>query len=240
MSAVDIRLGVEAVSPDGLITLFYGDADVPIFTVPSPMLEMAGLHPGIIYHPGMGVRLLIMPYMTGEAFAADWGGQRLARSCSGVSGTGSKARPDQSQAIDTTYQQYGITTSIPAGEASFACKLGAMPASGYVFAATEFEQNRASSLWDVKLLAGFIAAQQAAAGASRPALPYGRRLCHRPGLAGPAEQSGGPVQPDRRPDQSHRLQRHHRERPAVSRPTRCDLRGRPGALQRHRRRHRAL
>ena len=45
MSAVDIRLGVEAVSPDGLITLFYGDADVPIFTVPSDMLEMAGCIP---------------------------------------------------------------------------------------------------------------------------------------------------------------------------------------------------
>ena len=166
MSAVDIRLGVEAVSPDGLITLFYGDADVPIFTVPSDMLEMAGLHPGMIYDPGMGVRLLIMPYMTGEAFAADWGAQRLARSCSGVAGTGSKARPDQSQAIDTTYQQYGITTSIQAGEASFACKLGATPAGGYVFAATEFVQNQASALWDVKLLAGFVAAQQAAAGAA--------------------------------------------------------------------------
>jgi len=166
MSAVDIRLGVEAVSPDGLITLFYGDPDVPIFTVPSDMLEMAGLHPGMVYDPGMGVRLLIMPYMSGEAFAADWGAQRLARSCSGVTGTGSKARPDQSQAIDTTYQQYGITTSIQAGEASFACKLGALPASGYVFAATEYVQNQASALWDVKLLAGFVAAQQAAAGAA--------------------------------------------------------------------------
>ena len=59
MSAVDIRLGIEAVSPDGLITFFYGDPDVPIFTVPSDMLEMAGSHSGMIYDPGMGVRLRI-------------------------------------------------------------------------------------------------------------------------------------------------------------------------------------
>lgn len=166
MNSVEIRAGVEAISPDGAIDLFYSDPDVPLFTVPSPMLEMAGLRQGMVYNPGQGVQLLIEPYMTGEQFAANWGPRRVAESCSNVSRTGAQARPDQSQAINTTYQQYGITTSIQAGEATFACTLNGTPAVGYVFAATEFVQNQASALWDVKSLAGFIARREAAASAA--------------------------------------------------------------------------
>ena len=71
MSAVEIRVGVNAVSPDGAITLFYGDLDVPVFTVPSQMLAMAGLRPGMTYNPGQGVHMLIAPYMNGQAFASE-------------------------------------------------------------------------------------------------------------------------------------------------------------------------
>ena len=166
MNAVEIRAGVDALSPDGAITLFYSDPDVPIFTVPSPMLEMAGLHQGMVYNPGQGVQLLIEPYMDGEQFAAGWGAQRIAEGCANVSRTAMAARPDQSRAIDSTYQQFGIATSIQAGEASFACSLNGAPAAGYVFAATEYVQNETGTVWDVKMLVGFIARQEAAVSAA--------------------------------------------------------------------------
>jgi len=165
MNAVEIRSGVDAVSPDGTIALFYGDAGVPIFTVPSQMLAMAGLRQGMTYNPGQGVQMLIMPYLNGEAFAAQWGAQRIAQGCAGVLRTNNRARPDSSQAIDMAYAQGGIRTSIIAGEASFACTLGGAPATGYVFAATELVQSQMGALWDVKSLVGFTATTPRAAGA---------------------------------------------------------------------------
>ena len=180
MNAVEIRAGVDTVSPDGAITLFYSDPDVPIFTVPSPMLEMAGLHQGMVYNPGQGVQLLIEPYMDGEQFAAGWGAQRIAEGCANVSRTGMAPRPDQSRAIDSTYQQFGITTSIQAGEASFACSLNGAPAAGYVFAATEYVQNETGTMWDVKMLVGFIPPPGGGGKRRGTPLPYGCELHHRP------------------------------------------------------------
>ena len=78
---------------------------MPIFTVPSRMLAMAGLRPRVIYNPGYGQQFVIMPYLTGENFAARWGGSRVARDCTGLSMTGAQARPDASQRIDMAYAQ---------------------------------------------------------------------------------------------------------------------------------------
>jgi len=165
MSAVEIRVGVTAVSPDGATTLFYGDVDVPVFTLPTQMMAMAGLREGMIYSPGQGVQMRIRRYENGEAFASDWGAERIARGCSAVTRTSAKPRPDSSHAIDMAYAQGGVKATILAGEASFACSEKGAPAAGYVFAATELVQSQISSLWDVKALVGFIAPQARAAGA---------------------------------------------------------------------------
>src|ERR1700739_3622020 len=69
MSTVDIRSGVEAVSPDSTIDLFYGDPTVPVYTVPSPMLAAGGLRQGMTYSPGYGNQFLIEPYLNGQAFS---------------------------------------------------------------------------------------------------------------------------------------------------------------------------
>jgi hypothetical protein len=165
MSAVEIRTGVTAVSPDGAITLFYGDLDVPIFTVPTQMMAMGGLREGMIYSPGQGVQMRIMRYQPGQAFAAQWGAERVGRACASVTRTSSNARPDSSSAFDQAYAMGGVRASILAGEASFSCTLGGAPAAGYVFAATELVQSQASALWDVKSLVGFTAPMSRAVGA---------------------------------------------------------------------------
>jgi hypothetical protein len=158
MSTVDIRSGVEAISPDNTIDLFYGDPSIPVYTPPSPMLAAGGLGQGMTYSPGYGNQFLIEPYLNGEAFSAQWGQARVAKDCTNVRRTGARPRPDANQAIDTAYAQGGVRTSILAGESSFACNLRGMAGVGYVFAATELVQTQISSLWDVKSLVGFVAA----------------------------------------------------------------------------------
>ena len=159
MSTVDIRSGVEAVSPDNTIDLFYGDPDIPIYTPPSPMLAAGGLRQGMTYSPGYGNQFLIEPYLNGEGFSAQWGQSRMAKDCTNVRRTGAQARPDANQAIDMAYAQGGVRTSILAGESVFACTLrNGTPGTGYVFAATELVQTQISSLWDVKALEGFVSA----------------------------------------------------------------------------------
>jgi len=158
LSTVDIRSGVEAIAPDNTIDLFYGDPNIPIYTPPSPMLAAGGLRQGMTYSPGYGNQFLIEPYLNGQAFSAQWGLSRVAKDCTNVRATGTRARPDANQAIDMAYAQGGVRTSILAGEASFSCSLRGMPGTGYVFAATELVQNQVSSLWDVKALSGFVSA----------------------------------------------------------------------------------
>lgn len=166
MSTVEIRSGVVAQSPDGSIKLFYGDVNVPIFTVPSQMLAMGGYRTGMVYSPGYGQQLVIMPYMSGENFASQWGGKRIAQDCTGVSLVNAQPRPDASRGIDMAFANGGVRTSILAGEANFSCTMGGQPADGYVFAGTELVQASASSLWDVKALAGFVATASQAREAS--------------------------------------------------------------------------
>lgn len=166
MSTVEIRTGVDIVSPDGAIRIFYGDAGIPIYTLPSPLLAEAGIGIGGVYRPGFGQELVVAPYYGGQAFADQWGAQRIARSCGGVQRIGSEARPDASRGIDQAFAAYGIQTAINAGEANFACALQGTQAVGYVFAATELVRMQMSALWDVKSLVGFIATRARAAEAN--------------------------------------------------------------------------
>ena len=161
ISAIEIRSGIDAVSPDGAIHLFYGDLNTPSYTVPSIMLARSGLRPGMIYNAGHGQQFVIMPYMTGQTFAARWGASRMARNCSAVKLTRMHPRPDvkrgMNMADSAAASANGIHVSDSPGEANFTCNMGGAPAVGYVFADTRLFQSQISSLWNANVLAGFIA-----------------------------------------------------------------------------------
>lgn len=158
MSAVEIRTGVTMRAPDGSMELFFGDVDVPIFATPNPMLAMGGFREGMTYSPGYGQNFIVAAYQPGEAFAARWGQDRIARVCPGAAAAGVRALPQATQALDMAYAQGGVRTSIAAGEARFDCNWSDGPGKGYVFAATEHvESAGGAGLWDVKALAGFAA-----------------------------------------------------------------------------------
>lgn len=154
VSATETRTMVEARSPDGATVLFFGDKDIPVFTVPNQMLAMGGFRPGSWYPVGFNQRLLVEPYQSGVQFASDWGTGRINRECPGARMTGARALPQAAQQMDYAYEQGGVRTSLQAGEAQFACGTGG---AGYVFAATELVQTTGNAVWDVKHLAGFIA-----------------------------------------------------------------------------------
>ena len=203
MSTVEIRTGIEAQSPDGTIKLFYGDLNIPIFTVPSQMLAMGGLRQGMVYNAGYGQQLLIMPYMDGENFAARWGQTRISRDCMGVSIVNASPRPGASRGIDAAYAALGVRTSIQAGEANFACTIGGRRAEGYVFAGTEIVQAGASTLWDVKSLAGFVAIADRAAEASNLLSHMVASFAVDPGWA--AQQAQTTVQTNRLVEQTNQI-----------------------------------
>ena len=227
MSTVEIRSGVEARSPDGTIELFYGDLNIPIFTVPSQMLAMGGLRQGMVYNAGYGQQMLIMPYMDGENFAARWGPTRVSRDCLGVSRVNAQPRPDASRGIDAAYAALGVRTSIQAGEANFTCTIAGQHADGYVFAGTEFVQAGASSLWDVKTLAGFVATADRAVEAGNLLSHMVASFAVDPNWAAQqADQSTG------RADQSDRLQRDHSERQDPVGDQRHHREGGTGAVER--------
>jgi hypothetical protein len=136
---IEIPMGVNATSPDGGITIFYSDPNVPIYSVPAPVMGMAGLRAGMIYNMGQGVSTVIEPYMDGATFAARWRLGRIGNGCAQVRLITSRARPDTTQGLDRAYAQ--LRTSVKAGEASFACSLQRKSAGGYVFAAHELVRS---------------------------------------------------------------------------------------------------
>jgi len=153
VSATETRVQVEARSPDGAVTLFYGDKDIPVFAIPNQMLAMGGFREGMWYPVGFNQRLLVHHYEPGAVFAAEWGQTRIARTCSGARPIASRPLPEATQAMDYAYMQGGVRTQLQAGEAQFSCGSGI----GYVFAATEQVQTVGNGVWDVKHLAGFTA-----------------------------------------------------------------------------------
>jgi len=149
-SAIEIPMGVVATSPDSAITIIYSDPGIPIFSVPSRMTAFGGLRLGMPYDLGQGVHTIIMPYMDGRTFAAEWGKRRVSTLCASTRLMASRGRPDSSHAIDAAYAQGGLRVSVNAGEASFACNLAGKEAGGYAFAATELVQSPMGAIWDVK------------------------------------------------------------------------------------------
>jgi membrane-associated protease RseP (regulator of RpoE activity) len=160
---IDIPLAIQAVSPDGQITVFYSDPNLPVYSVPNAGTAIGGFRQGSVFPIGPGVQTILMPYMDGQTFAARWGLTRISQACPSAKLMGSRPRNDTTTAMDQIYANGGIRTSLNAGEASFSCNLNGKEAGGYVFAATELVQTPSTQIWDIKYLVGIIApAAQAA------------------------------------------------------------------------------
>ena len=159
VSDVYVPYWVRAVAPNGAIEIFFGDPDVPMFTQPNQLLDMAGYREGTVA-PIFGQLLAVQHYRAGDAFAAEWGSRRIGQRCQGAALSSVRPLPDASSSMDLAYAAGGTRSFIKAGEASFTCARGGQPSTGYVFAATELVQSGVpdNAVWQVKAFAGFVAA----------------------------------------------------------------------------------
>jgi hypothetical protein len=146
-SSIDARLVVDMTSPDGLTNLRVGDATIPPYRVPGPMLP-----------PGPGVA----QYVTAKVFATKYGQARFASMCQGMVVTKSD---DVAPKYHPAQQGISHTTG---GEAFFSCTENGAPMDAYVYAETTLMgPGTPGSSWLVTALGSLIApaAQATSAGA---------------------------------------------------------------------------
>lgn len=162
-ASVDVTTALSLESPDGEIRIFIGDAQVPAFTVPTPMLTMTGFSEGSWYSPGYGVNLMVMSYRTGVQYAQGYAEWRFGQNGGGVTLLDARQRPEAAQRINQIYQQYGtpmFQSSLAIGEVRFRCGGGSRPLLGYVLAGTTLTQSQGMGLWQVEYLYGYTAPQR--------------------------------------------------------------------------------
>jgi hypothetical protein len=151
---------VSAVSPDGNTVLAFGDPNLQSYTLPNPMLAMAGFREGSLYNGGGGTLYVVSRYRSGQEFAAGYGQQVLPRFCTEIRQTGGRDRAD----IGGQFSGGGAYTTV--GEARFTCRKGDMPMEAYVFCATSLfmmpPPAQGAGFWYPSFLYGFLAPQKLA------------------------------------------------------------------------------
>jgi hypothetical protein len=161
-ASVDVRLQVLVSSPDNQVHLRIGDADLPPFTIPTPMLGSAGFHEGSWYSPGYGVRMQVLRYLGGEQFAQYWVNTRLGASCPGAQIVDVQPLPQTVRAINAIMARNGsgyVSQRVHAGDVAFRCQQGPAPMAGYLFVATILAATPdGAGIWSVDQLQGYLTA----------------------------------------------------------------------------------
>lgn len=159
----DTRIGAVVDSPDGQIHVQIGDAEVPPFTEPSQMLSATGFQEGTWYSPGYGLRMLVRRFLPAPYFLNEYVRAKMGSACQQLQVEQPRDRPDTVQtinAINARYGVYGTGVLNTGGEVSFTCERNGQPYRGYFFAMTQLTRpaGMPSGIWNVTLLAGYLAA----------------------------------------------------------------------------------
>jgi len=145
--AIDARPWVKAVSPDNLITVFYGDGKIPPFTMPTAQSSMLGWGVGAKYNGG-----LIEPYIPARKFAEKHARESLKHVITDIKVVEEANHPDIARAVNGTV---GATRS-ECSSIKFTGMYGNIPVVGYYIAATKATMGYGSGMWWVNLIAGSI------------------------------------------------------------------------------------
>lgn len=145
--AVDVRLAVEARSPDGGITVRLGDPSIGTFVTGA-----IGHGEGSVFSPGFGQMMTVRRYIAPAAFAAEYAGQRP--DCPGFKPVLVRARPDITATMNGLYKQYGLAVRLDGGEVSFSC---GDRRSGYWLAVLQIVQMGGPAMWKPEYLVGYTA-----------------------------------------------------------------------------------
>ena len=159
---VDVRSQVVAVSPDNQIVLRIGDADLPPFAIPTPVLAQTGFREGSWYSPGYGVQMQVLRYMGGDQFAAFWVNSKVSSACGNLQMMGGRPLPQTVQAMNAIMARHGsgyVQQRLAAGDVAFRCQQSQTPMAGYLFVATLVTGTAdGGGTWNVDQLQGYLAA----------------------------------------------------------------------------------
>jgi hypothetical protein len=137
---VDVRVQMNAGSPDGAMHVQVGDAVLTTFAVPGPSSQIRGLHEGQYYEVN-GVRYTVLHAMSGTEFSRFYVQSKLAKALTALKIGESRDRPDIAQALGQPLQDgasLGETefTFTRAGRAMRgACYVRVEPGMGGIFRA---------------------------------------------------------------------------------------------------------
>jgi len=156
-AAVDLVHVLRAVSPDQKILIQFNDSNIPVFTVPSPMLTMAGFREGTWYSPGYGVQMMVKRYTPGFYFITEYLQSNFGHRLANFKIVSQKNRPDIASSFNQIYSQlmsYGISFTLHAGEAAFSFEQNSQPYVGYGMALTQIAQSvgTQTGTWSVALM----------------------------------------------------------------------------------------
>jgi hypothetical protein len=167
VSALDVRAALQTVSQDNQIRINAGDANIPIFSEPTPQGVALGFPEGSWYTPGAGATMLVRRYYSGRGFLLEYLTSTINQQCGGLEITQQRDRQDLVNNINAVYAQYntGMTFTLDAGEATFQCQQGAV--EGYYLAATKRTQAYGTGIWNVEYLYGFLASKDHAPRANK-------------------------------------------------------------------------
>lgn len=143
-ASVDLIHILRAVSPDQKIIIQFNDSNIPVFALPSPILNMSGFREGSWYSPGYGVRMMVKRYTPGVHFIREYLNSQYLPRLAHFQIVSQKERPDIVSSFNKIYSQYmsyGISFTLHAGEAAFRFEQGSQPYVGYGLALTQIVQT---------------------------------------------------------------------------------------------------
>lgn len=157
---LDPRSMVDVTSPDGKINYRIGDASIPPYTIPTPLMMQLGFREGSPYNPGGRVRGMVAHFRPGPQFADLYGQARFSTTCGKL----------EVKAIRNAAPLYPFSSPVggenTAGEAFFKCADREIMAA-YVYAQTTLTGSRQSGIWGALILYSFIAPESQASQAMR-------------------------------------------------------------------------
>ena len=166
-STVIVKPWAQAVSPDGAVAVFMGDASIPTFTLPSQE------HPAGSAFDNIAGPQMAMDYQGGGDIAANY--VRRAAPCAGLQPHGGQAEPDvtaraRSQAeADKARTNSGVPvrTDFDGGSAVFSCQVDGKPYVIGAVAVTALTRFGQAGVWNVSSLFGYRAPEGRQAEADR-------------------------------------------------------------------------
>ena len=162
-TASDYRRGVNLISPDNEVDVFFMDPNIPFFSIPNQISMMSGIREGTYYTLMDGTKLLIRRYVTGANFAYEYAMRRFSNSLQNFSITNKRNRYDIARIINRELEQYNamsmgyVQQSCTAGDVTFGGNRNGQNYTGYVETATTVLAGSGSGMWLVQQLYGFSA-----------------------------------------------------------------------------------